>query len=108
MIAINPPTVVKYAPATQPVAFVDVLVQRDEGTARILLAFSLFDADKKPIAYDRSSVPVINQAQYDTFVSAKVEDGDTFDQTISRLALPIVQANFGLTGTVMPVSSLKT
>jgi len=101
MIQISPPAVMPYAPAVQPIAFVDVLVQRDEATARIYLGFTLFDANKNRINVAPGVIPAVTQPQYDAFVALAATAGDTIDQDISRRALPVVATNFGLTGTVM-------
>jgi hypothetical protein len=102
MIAINPPVVMPYAPATKPIAFVDVLVQRDELLNRTTLVFICLDAKKVRINVDQDGVPQskITPEQLDAFVSSRSRDGNTLDQEISRRALPIVESNLGLKGTV--------
>jgi hypothetical protein len=102
MINIVPPKVMPYAPATQPIAFVDVMVQRDELTNRLNVVFFCLDGKKNRISIDQNGVPKsqVSPDQLATFVSQPSKTGDTFDQDISRRALPIVQANLGLAGTV--------
>ncbi len=103
MIAIDPPVVKPYAPATQPIAFVDVLVQRDELTNRLNLVFACLDAKKQRINIDQSGIPsqTVTPAQLDAFVTTKTKAGDTLDQDLSRRALPIVASNLGLKGAVV-------
>jgi hypothetical protein len=99
MIVVNPPAVMPYAPATQPIAYVDVFEQRQEGSNRLNIMFMCLDANKNRIAIDQAHVPVpqVSAAQLATFVSTPAVAGDTFDQSISRRALPIVVTNLGLT-----------
>jgi hypothetical protein len=103
MIVIEPPATVPYAPATQPIAFVDVLVQRDELTNRLNLVFACLDAKKNRISIDQNGIPqpAVTPAQLEAFVAAKAQAGDTLDQDLSRRALPIVAKNLGLTGKVV-------
>ena len=102
MIAINPPVVMPYAPATQPIAFVDVMVQRDELLDRTGLVFICLDAKKNRINVDPNGVPKakVTPEQLAAFVAAPSAVNDTLDQSISRRALPIVASNLGLKGTV--------
>jgi len=102
MIAINPPKVMPYAPATQPIAFVDVMVQRDEAQSRLNVIFFCLDGKKNRINIDQNGIPKpqVTADQVTAFIAQKAQAGDTFDQDISRRALPIVLANLGLTGTV--------
>lgn len=102
MIIVTPPAVMPYAPATQPIAYVDVFVQRQEGGNRLNMMFICLDANKQRIAIDQSHIPgpQVSAEQLATFLSGSAVAGETFDQSISRRALPIVVANLGLTGTV--------
>jgi len=102
MINIVPPKVMPYAPATQPIAFVDVMVQRDEHSKRINIIFFCLDGKKNRITVDPNGVPQsqITQEQLAAFVAHPATAGDTMDQDISRRALPIVKVNLGLTGSV--------
>ncbi len=102
MIAINPPQVKPYAPAAQPIAFVDCMVQRDEASNRLQLLFTCMDAKKNRINIFQEAIPsqVVTPAQLEAFLAMPAVAGDTFDQDISRRALPIVALNLGLTGTV--------
>ena len=102
MINIVPPKVMPYAPATQPIAFVDVMVQRDEFSKRINVVFFCLDSKMNRITVDPNGVPQaqITQEQLTAFVEQKANAGDTMDQDISRRALPIVKVNLGLTGVV--------
>ena len=102
MIIINPPAVMPYAPATQPIAFVDVMVQRDEAQNRLNVIFFCLDGKKQRINIDQSGVPKpqVTADQVAAFVAQAAQAGDTFDQDISRRALSIVKTNLGLTGTV--------
>ena len=73
MITINPPVVMPYAPAAQPIAFASPMLMRDEVNGnRLTLQFT--------------STPTVA--------------GDTLDQDLARRSLPILQTNFGITGTV--------
>ena len=100
MIVISPPGVKSYAPSTQPIAFADVFVQRDEQMGRTVLMVKLFDANMKAVQVDQSQIPAITPAQNASFVALGATSGNTFDQEISHRALPILAANYGLTGTV--------
>jgi hypothetical protein len=104
MIVIDPPQVMRYAPATRPIAFVGVQLQRDECGRRIHLMFFCLDADKERIHIDAKGIPstVVTEEQLAAFVAMPSAAGDTLDQDICRRALPIVQANLGLTGMVAP------
>ncbi len=113
MIAINPPQVKPYAPAAQPIAFVDCMVQRDEATNRLHLVFTCFDAKKNRISIYQEGIPsqIVTPAQLEAFLAMPAVAGDTFDQDISRRALPIVASNLGLTGIVeasAPVAAAAT
>lgn len=103
MIVIDPPVVMPYAPATQPIAFVNVTLQRDETANRLVLNFFCLDTNKEPISIHTKGIPsqVITPEQFAAFVAMPATAGDTFDQDTSRRALPIVKSNLGLDGTVI-------
>ena len=103
MITINPPVVMPYAPAAQPIAFAAPMLMRDEVNGnRLTVQFWLLDVNKNRISFFADALPakVITPAQLAAFASMPAVAGDSFDQDLARRALPILQANFGLTGTV--------
>ncbi len=110
MIVINPPVVKPYAPATQPIAAVGVLVQRDEATNRLNVLFTCYDAKNNRINVDQGGVPspTITPEQLAAFVAMPAVAGDTMDQDISRRALPIVKTNLGLDGAIASLPAPKT
>jgi hypothetical protein len=108
MIAITPPAVMPYAPSTQPIAFVCPTLMRDEVNAnRLVLQFWFLDAKKNRINIDPNGAPSpnISVEQLQAFAAAPAQAGDTFDVDLERRCLPIIQANFGLSGTVGAVAA---
>jgi hypothetical protein len=88
---------------------------RDEANGRLILQFWFLDAKKNRITIDAGGVPsgIVTTEQLATFASAAGVAGDTFDQDLARRCLPIVETNYGLTGTIVatpnaPAKSAKS
>ena len=101
MLKVINPAAVPYCPATQIPTFVSVALTFDERSDRCVPFFTLLDAKKGQISPDIHSLPQqppqVSQAQSAAMLAATSgQSADTLGMTISRAAIPIVKAIFGL------------
>jgi hypothetical protein len=105
MISISPPQVKPYAPATKPIAFVNVALSSNELAHQVRVQIQPLDADRKPIAVDVEALPNRGQltpAQQASLAApfAGALATDTLHQATHRRALGIVEQVLGVKGSV--------
>ena len=101
MLKVVNPSAVPYCPATQVPTFVSVALTLDERIDKCVPFFTLLDAKKNQINPDIHSLPQqppqVTQAQAAAMLAATSgQSADTLAMAVSRAAIPIVKAIFGL------------
>jgi hypothetical protein len=106
MLLVTNPVVQKWAPATQIPTKVSVaLAGFDKLSGRCILMATVLDQNGTKVNYDPKGLPQQppqpTAAQIQAYVETPGVAGDTIDMAISRAAIALIQAIFGLTCTVV-------